>query len=614
MQMQRKQPQEGSGNVWRGTRYNLTGNPPEQFNQVAKAIEKDAKRYNYNYSSRDPIRSIICQKAELERPPADEYVRFLINTHIVIEDEANKLWWVDVDRFDHIKYCIKEGCMMTPPIETPLERIDALKLKAIRGKQRQPDVIEVRETKATAASTRTATPTAARLTLVNANDPSTSPAEQDSAKETTASTQPLEFDLGNDAEVMETMRDVIVKHTRSFTLYLTPIEEAVWVELYLRATAIDGEERVGIPENGFLTDPSWKPKGILCSEEEYVEAMRRFTTCGILEYMGEGKPGIGKAPFRFVIPPDCFTIVKIERRVPIKTQQAYLDIVRCVQMGQFNPTRMNTNAELESWLFSRFPNVNPETARWKLLGYRGIEYIEERAGGWGIITINKSGLPSFCWPGFEPGTFELVDGEPTRQFRKNSSRSKKPWNIRPGQETADNDAQQSSTVDQAAEESSTATEQATAPEQPSEPVEAVVTESSPSDVTEPVSAAEEPVMAEVTQPEELNTTPVQSVAETRNDDVVESLSSEALDAKEQLLRQTIANAQEAIRLAEAKIELITLERQRREEEAKRRKAEVMRLEAAREAIAQEEREAKERIAKLQTQRDMIEAELAALRN
>jgi len=506
---------------------------------------------------------------------------------------------------------------MNPQLETVQQRIEALKQKAIRIQQRQAAAAttEAPEFKEQAP---TMEERPRHLQLVATYVPPTSkPVEI--AKEPLME-KSMEFDLGNDAEEMATIRDVVVEHTRSFTLFLTPIEEAVWVELYLRATNIDGQERVGLPEEGFVTDPSWKPTGIECSPEEYVEAMRRFTTCGILEYMGEGRPGIGKAPFRFVVNPNRFTIVKIERRAAIKTQQMYLDIMRCVQLGQFTPSTTKVQKELESWLSARFQEINPETTRWKLLGFRGIEYIEQRPGGWGIITTDKDGRPSYCWAGFEPVTFELIPGAPVRQYRERSSKASAPWNIRPGQPPTSNTGT-TSTVKPEATEPLKADEQTVQQGRPCEPVvpevtTEIVNEPAASDVstdTKPTLATQESIEAEPTQAKPSDTN-VQPIAETRIDEAIESLSSSELDTQEDLLRRKIADAQEAIRLAEAKIELIGLERQRRAEEARRRKAEEARLEAERAAIEAQEREAAELLAKLQMRRNEIEANLAALRN
>ncbi len=219
------------------------------------------------------------------------------------------------------------------------------------------------------------------------------------------------------------LRDVAhqgLKTLKQWTLFLTAAENAIWEEMYLRATDIVGERRIGVSSKGFSLEGAAHVQDLKFTSEDLAEATSRFVLMGILEYVGEGKQGIGKDVYRFVRNPDQFTVVLIDQRKTVGTQLAYLNLIRKVQGGEF-PVQHASNfyRDFRVWLLEQNLPVHPDSVWFKLckMPKEGTSC----SAAWGIIIRgDHDGTPFLrtCWPGFEPYVFEILPGDPPRVFKK----------------------------------------------------------------------------------------------------------------------------------------------------------------------------------------------------
>lgn len=189
----------------------------------------------------------------------------------------------------------------------------------------------------------------------------------------------------------------------------------VWEDLFLHAADAG---------DGYVINTSWTPTIPAGSHGEYVEAMRRFVSSGLLEYLGEGQPCIGKAPFRFRVRPDAIHTMRILERPKVETQQAYIDLIRAVQSGACKPSGEHTpNHDFVLWLEAQEGTFSPATAHRKLYGFNGVMR-ERRNGGWGIVATSGKGEMQVCWPMFEAITLVTIAGDPKRQRRHKRGRGR----------------------------------------------------------------------------------------------------------------------------------------------------------------------------------------------
>ncbi len=239
----------------------------------------------------------------------------------------------------------------------------------------------------------------------------------------------LEFELQPDASELTAIACTGIKQgITHWTLYLTPLEHAAFDDLVLRTGIIGTEDRVGVPTHDVALDTSWGPVNKDYDRQKYIDALARLVAYGVVKYVGEGKPGLGRGVFSFRVCPDYFTIVEIPERFPVPIARAYMRLIRAVQSGKFlrNSWKNGWGPHFLNWAKAQEPDLSPETASRKLcnddLNRMAGEMVArgrraDSRGGWGILKVQDEQL-RICWPGFEPYAFEATDEAPRRRITK----------------------------------------------------------------------------------------------------------------------------------------------------------------------------------------------------
>lgn len=121
------------------SRYNLRSNIPEHLSKVLTELEDEARDRGYFFKNRVDIRAIVKRVAKIESvADADDYVRFLQKTAIVLHDKIAHDWIIDVDRMPHIRHCASKK-RDANPAQSAASRISVMRNRGEKARQRVPE-------------------------------------------------------------------------------------------------------------------------------------------------------------------------------------------------------------------------------------------------------------------------------------------------------------------------------------------------------------------------------------------------------------------------------------------------------------------------------------------
>lgn len=399
----------------RRSRYNCKSNAPENLRNILKELDKTYATVPIK-GGLDTVRNLIMRFHPYKGEPGTAYdvAKFLINVGAL--HEGNGVLYFNAARCTEVLVAIEQRRDPAPIADVaPCIRY----IMQIHAAAKRPSA--------------TATPPSANA-LASAVLPTSPSTEAAMAAAPTPAVNPqalippsLEFELQPDASELTAIACTGIKQgITHWTLYLTPLEHAAWIDLVLRVGSFNAEDRVGIPHGDFALDPSWGPENKDYDRDEYINALARFVSYGIVQYIGDGKPGLGRGVFSFRVCPDNFTPVEIPERFPVPIARAYMRLIRAVQSGKFlrNSWKNGWGPHFLNWAEAQEPDLSPETASRKLCNDDLNEMAGEMVargrradsrGGWGILKIQDEQL-RICWPGFEPYAFEATDEAPRRRI------------------------------------------------------------------------------------------------------------------------------------------------------------------------------------------------------
>lgn len=191
--------------------------------------------------------------------------------------------------------------------------------------------------------------------------------------------------------------------TPTRVLFCTPTEIDIWQSIVaLESDTVLRQRRIPIPENPEEVVRRWKPPTLQCTDDEYVEVLKKFFDAGVIEMVG--RAGGSNNACRFVQPSGSYHVVSIEERREKKIPSTYLEIIQRVQkeVPCFRTDILGRLAPIHDWFSSHFPAVHPRTVQSKIFGFKpGDQY-----KGWGVV-IEVAGVHQFLVTvnGFGPYDF-----------------------------------------------------------------------------------------------------------------------------------------------------------------------------------------------------------------
>jgi hypothetical protein len=346
----------------RFSRYHCTSNPPPYLECVLKQLRKASQgRGSIRNKTEARALAVKADKGYEKRGQADDLVRFLLNTGILIETEEASVLYFDDERALHVLECC-DGAKEPQTAANPAKRVRSI-LKRIS---------EAASVGAGSASTR------ATDEGVPASEPQAQAPEQPAMP---AAPQP----------------PCLVELTR--VMYLTPDEEDVWSTLALSVVELAGQMMLTLPYGDAAGRSVWVANNLKCSEDAFVRIMERLEASGLLRPTVQMAGGL--CVWRLSAHPFSIHVVKITEREVRETRARDVAVVRALETEFDARSASPLMPAFKEFVRARFPELNPGGLYTKMVGYNP-KYAFQN---WGILFRHQQGEGSVvtlpCVPGFE---------------------------------------------------------------------------------------------------------------------------------------------------------------------------------------------------------------------
>ena len=216
-------------------------------------------------------------------------------------------------------------------------------------------------------------------------------------------------------------------------VFLTPIEDALWFLVAANASKVDDEFRVSLEDDAALTE---QVKQLVSFEaHDALDVLASLIDRKLLVPLGKATGG--RTLYRIACDPSGVHTISIDERPTLEVSAAYLKVIRAAQDRWCKADGFAWFPEaFLSWLSERFPGMNAESVKSKLVGY-----LEgKRQEGWGIVyrrrECDSKHLPEYLptLVGFERFVFmteSSIDDERIDRLPRHNSESvsKVPFKI-----------------------------------------------------------------------------------------------------------------------------------------------------------------------------------------
>lgn len=336
----------------RHSRYHSSGNPPPYLDSVLKNLRKAANGQGH-VNNRGTVRALAA-RANSEygiRGRADDLVRFLLNSGVLIELPDDGRLFVDAERMDHVLDCCDSG--KEPSVaDDPAHRVRAILKQAAE---------------------------AARPVGSPAPDPAR-PAEDAVLASPGPSPSP-------------TVGTVELTHV----FYLTSEEEDVWNTLALLVEECADGLCLSLPLDD-ETRRAWCAQHLKCGEAFFADVLRRLVLGDVMRPCSA--LAVGTCRWMLTRSPFSYHTVSIPSRPTRRVKQLDIDIARALEREFIPRSDVAFGPAFKAFIQTRFPQANVGTFYTKMVTYKpaysdkywGILYRHEYPGG--VRTL-------ICVPGFE---------------------------------------------------------------------------------------------------------------------------------------------------------------------------------------------------------------------
>lgn len=334
---------QGKKRVSRFHTANKSSQPPH-LSQVIRAIKKQSG------TTGELKGAIIGQRLRAiaasvnrwyhDKGKADDLVRFLQNTGIVIQGTCGGAWFYDAEQAQHVLDCCESG--IEPQVQSnPDARIAVLVARNTTAAKKGGPKPAPRHSRPE--------PTACN-TSVEVND--TAPTT------TTESEQPA-----SDSEAPISLVD-LPELTPAYVLFLTPAENDIWESLLLASKSAGGEWRIGIWKDAETLYEEWSGSP-LYTLKDLDAALERFIRHGFLEYLGP----TSKDRATHAVKRDLrlYHVIRIEERETQTLKPSYERVIRLLRTQSF--TWEGHSTHIKEWFSTNFPELNPDTLYTKFVNY-----------------------------------------------------------------------------------------------------------------------------------------------------------------------------------------------------------------------------------------------------
>jgi len=372
----------------RYSRFHCQSQTPPSLRAVLREIGKRVGKRGY-LEGKGVVRGITQQVDAFynKRGKADDLVRFLLNTVVLLEDPSNNRLYYYRDRGQHILDCCERHAEPSP-LEFNKDALFALLRDAGDKRDQVPQ------------SKPLTVPFAEVMRGTLPSQPRSEPmAEQPPAK---SPAKPPKTNGAKDAAEQAEQAEQLPQPR--YCLYLDPFEQSVWNKLTTLAKVVDGALRVGVPRDPDERHCKWVDGSLCCTAEEYAETFAKFVDAKIIEQLAPS--GNGHEVFRFVHEPAAYFIEPISGREEVLVTVESLELIQAVQSVAFViPAGQSMIKAFDEWFAKRYPGRSVASAKMRIIGYRP-KYHGEHS--WGILRYAERGTtPLRCVKGFE--SFKFVD-------------------------------------------------------------------------------------------------------------------------------------------------------------------------------------------------------------
>jgi hypothetical protein len=338
----------------RFSRYHCTSNPPPYLECVLKQLRKASQGRGYIRNKTEArALAVKADKGYEKRGQADDLVRFLLNTGVLIESEESNSLYFDDERAGYVLECCDNAT--EPQIAAnPAKRVSRI-LKRISESSSAEVEPEPTSVKAAVA--------------------------KDVAESKPATLRP----------------PCLVELTH--VMYLTPAEEDIWSTLALSVEELAGQLMLTLPYGDVAGRSAWVSKNLRYGEDAFVEIMERLEASGVVRPTVQMAGGL--CVWRLSAHPFSIHVVKIEGRGIRETRACDVDVARALET-EFDARSANPlMPAFKAFIQARFPGLNPGGLYTKMVGYNP-KYTFQN---WGVLYRHQRGdgstvtLP--CIPGFE---------------------------------------------------------------------------------------------------------------------------------------------------------------------------------------------------------------------
>ncbi len=319
---------------YRQTRYGCTpkSKQPPDLSKVINALRKQSQQRLGIPSGKNNLRAILARASHeyAERGPADELIRFLLNTDILIEESEDGKLHYDGERADDVLACC--DAVREPEPSDPEERLRALRGEDPRVEDEGDVVSEVaapeEEPLLAEAPPESECLSFEELELLTRPE---SVVEVVIPALVASGPPSADYVSCEEAQLAVTLDagPVVATHI----LYLTAVEALLWERIGKTAKKVStGSWRLAIPATPELLHERWFGSGSDHSEDAYDQALQRFVDYSVLAEIG-ATSGDQKTFALSIDPAACRVIPIVSREEQLVTHEC-LDAIRAIQQGR----------------------------------------------------------------------------------------------------------------------------------------------------------------------------------------------------------------------------------------------------------------------------------------
>lgn len=405
----------------RHSRYDCHKNPPPGLTAVLGVIGRAGGHGRFN--SKHLLRNLFKRghREYDDRGPADDLLRFLLNTGCVIECDGR--YYFDAERAAYI-----EGCCVrkTAPGPNP-PAIDRLKALIARGEPSAGRGDPRSDGSSTTHVDEYDLLTEEELEALTAPPPPSAPVPR-SVPEAESTPPPDETVLPPEAPIEESDKEPIPASVQAdvpanefpaaarFLMHLTAAEAAVWSACKGVIVSIDGEEYADLPAGDDPPEQApWSDIFRLHGEAFYA-ALAKFVDNDVFVPVSKARNGIRRHAVRCGSSAYASALIPSRRRLHVQREIA--GIIGDVERGMAEISDPGSDARMliERWLAREHRGIDAEAvAEWLCSAWDSRPDGNPENPGWGILLPDR-GTILRCIPGFE--AFEFIEQEPAQEAPK----------------------------------------------------------------------------------------------------------------------------------------------------------------------------------------------------